>query len=96
MKPVDVKSNKYIDSSKEINNKNPKFQIGENVGYQNIRMFLQKVTVQSGLKKFKILWVNTVPWTYVIYDLNGEEIVGTFYVNELQKATNQKSLQQKK
>ena len=96
MKPVDVKSNKYIDSSKEINNKNPKFQIGENVRYQNIRIFLQKVTVHSGLKKFKILWVNTVPWTYVIYDLNGEEIVGTFYVNELQKATNQMSLQQKK
>ena len=28
-------------------------------------------------------------WTYVINDLNGEEIVGTFYENELQK-TNQK------
>ena len=22
---------------------------------------------------------NTVPWTYLIRDLNGEEIVGTFY-----------------
>ena len=22
---------------------------------------------------------NTVPWTYVIQDFNGEEIVGTFY-----------------
>ena len=55
MKPVDVKSSKYIDSSKEINNKNLKFQIGGNVRYQNIRMSLQKVTVQSGLKKFKIL-----------------------------------------
>ena len=32
---------------------------------------------------------NTVPWTYVINDLNGEEIAGTFYANELQK-TNQK------
>ena len=32
---------------------------------------------------------NTVPWTYVINDLNGEEIVGTFYENEFQKA-NQK------
>ena len=32
---------------------------------------------------------NTVPWTYVINDLNGEEIVGTFYGNQLQKA-NQK------
>ena len=26
---------------------------------------------------------NTVPWTYVINDLNGEEIIGTFYENEL-------------
>ena len=32
---------------------------------------------------------NTVLWTYVINDLNGEEIIGTFYENELQK-TNQK------
>ena len=31
---------------------------------------------------------NTVPWTCVINDLNGEEIVGTFYEKELQK-TNQ-------
>ena len=32
---------------------------------------------------------NTVPWTYVINDLNGDEIAGTFYEKELQK-TNQK------
>ena len=31
---------------------------------------------------------NTVPWTYVINDLNGEEISGSFYEKELQK-TNQ-------
>ena len=29
---------------------------------------------------------NTVPWTYVISDLNGEEIVGSFYEKELQKS----------
>ena len=34
---------------------------------------------------------NTVPWTYVINDLNGEEITGTFYEKELQK-TNQQEL----
>ena len=28
---------------------------------------------------------NTVPWTYLINDLNREEIVGTFYVKDLQK-----------
>ena len=31
---------------------------------------------------------NTVPWTYLISDLNGEEIVGMFYEEELQM-TNQ-------
>ena len=29
---------------------------------------------------------NTVPWTYVINDLNGEDIIGTFYEKELQKS----------
>ena len=28
---------------------------------------------------------NTVPWTYVISDVNGEKIIGTFYEKELQK-----------
>ena len=32
---------------------------------------------------------NTVPWTYSISDLNGEETTGSFYEKELQK-TNQK------
>ena len=39
MKPVDVKSNRYIDSSKEINDKNPKFKIGDIVRiskYKNV------------------------------------------------------------
>ena len=28
---------------------------------------------------------NTVPWTFIISDLNEEEIVGIFYEKELQK-----------
>ena len=39
------------------------------------------------IKKVK----NTVSWSYVVNDLNGEEIAGTFYENELQK-TNQKEI----
>ena len=44
----------------------------------------------SGPKKYLLLKKvkTTVPWTYVINDLNGEEITGTFYEKELQK-TNQ-------
>ena len=37
------------------------------------------------IKKIK----KTVPWTYVINELNAEQIIGTFYEKELQK-TNQK------
>ena len=37
------------------------------------------------IKKVK----NTVPWTYVINDLNVEEITGTFYEKELQKIDQQ-------
>ena len=39
MKPVDVKSNTYIDSSKDGSESNPKFEIGNNVKiskYKNI------------------------------------------------------------
>ena len=43
------------------------------------------------IKKVK----NTVPWIYVINDLKGEEIVGTFYEKELQK-TSQKEFRVKK
>ena len=45
---------------------------------------------QLGLKRFVISKIkNTVPSTYVINDLNGEKITGSFYEKELQK-TNQK------
>ena len=37
------------------------------------------------IKKVK----NTIPQTYIINDLNGEEIIGTFYEKELQKTNQQ-------
>ena len=37
------------------------------------------------IKKVK----NTVPWAYVINDLNGEEIIGNFHEKELQKTNQQ-------
>ena len=59
--------------------------------YQNIKIFLKKVYTPNWSKEvFPINKVkNTLPWTYFINDFNGEDIVGTFYENELQK-TNQK------
>ena len=50
-----------------------------------------KIILQIGQKKFLLLkkLKNTVRWTYVIDDLNGEEITGTFYEKELQKTDQQ-------
>ena len=91
MKLVDVRSNTYIDSSKEINGKNPKFKIVDNViisKYKNI--FAKCYTPNWSEDVFVIkIFKNTVPRTYIISDLKGKEIIGTFYENKLQK-TNQK------
>ena len=91
MKPVDVKDNTYIDFKKEVNDKDPKFKVGDHVRISKYKNIFAKGYMPnwSGevfiLKKVK----NTVPWTYVINYLNGEEIIGTFYEKQLQK-TNQK------
>ena len=44
------------------------------------------------IKKIK----NTVPWTYIINDLNGEEIIGIFYEKEYCKRLIKKYLELKK
>ena len=97
MKPADVKDNTYIDFKKEVDDKDPKFKVGDHVRipkYKNIFAkgytpnWFEEVFVVSKIK-------NTVPWTYVINDLSGEEIIGTFYKKELQK-TNQKEFRLEK
>ena len=47
---------------KEVNDKDPKFKVGDHVRISN-----------------------TVRWTYIINDLNGEEIIEIFYEKELKK-----------
>ena len=87
MKPIDVKDNTYINANKEINNKDPKFKVGDHVRISKYKNIFAKGYMPNWseevfvIKKVK----NTIPWTYVISDLNGEEIIGTFYEKELQK-----------
>ena len=85
---VDEYNNTY---HRSIKMKDPKFKVGDYVRiskYKNIFAkgympnWSEEVFISSKIK-------NTVPWTYVINDLNSEEIIGTFYENELQK-TDQK------
>ena len=87
MRPIDVKDNTYINVEKEINNKDPKFKVGDHVRISKYKNIFAKGYMPNWseevfvIKKVK----NTVLWTYVINDLKGEEITGTFYEKELQK-----------
>ena len=87
MKPVDVKNNTHINFKKEANDKDPKFKVGDHVKistYKNV--FAKGYTWNWSEEVFVVKKVeNTVPWTYVNNDLNGEEITQTFYEKELQK-----------
>ena len=81
MKPVDVKGNTCIESSKEVNDKDPEFKVGDHVRISKYKNIFAKGYIPnwSGevfvIKEVK----NTIPWTYIISDLKGEEIIGTFY-----------------
>ena len=92
MKAVDVKGNTYIDFGKEVNNKDPKFKVGDHVRLSKYKNIFAKGQIPNwseeafAIKEDK----NTVQWTYVINDLNGEEIIGTFYEKELQKINQEK------
>ena len=88
MKPVDVKDNTYIDFKKEVNDKDTKFKVRDHVRISNYKnIFAKGYTPNWSEEVFLIKRVKiTVPWTYVINGLNDNEIIGTFYEKELQKA----------
>ena len=82
----------YAEYIKDSNKKDSKFKVGDYVRiskYKNIFAkgytpnWLEEVFVVSKIK-------NTIPWTYVISDLNGEKISGSFYEKELQKTRQEK------
>ena len=96
MKPVDVGDDSFaeyngVTFNEESNEKDPQFKVGDHVRISKFKNVFAKGYKPNWseeifiIKKIK----NTVPWTYIINDLNGEEIVGSFYEKELQK-TNQK------
>ena len=91
MKLVDDEDDTYINFNKEVNDKDPKFKVGDHVRISKYKNIFAKGYMPNWSQEVFIIRKikNTVPWTYVINDLNGEEIIGTFYEKELQK-TNQK------
>ena len=93
MKPIDVTSDTYAEYNEDSNKKDPKLKVGDHIRiskYKNIFAkgynpnWSEEVFVVGKIK-------NTVLWTYVINDLNGEPIAGGFYEKELQNTSLEKS-----
>ena len=80
MKPIDITSDSYAEYNEDSNKKDPKFKVGDHAKlsmYKNI--FAKGYTPNWSEEIFVINKIkNTVPWTYVINDLNGEEIMEVF------------------
>ena len=101
MKAIHVKDNTYINTDKEINDKGPKFKVGDHVRISKSKnIFAKGYTPNWSEEVFVIKKVkNAVSWTYVINDhmllmislrtYIIKEITRTLYEKELKKA-NQK------
>ena len=87
MKPIDITDGYYVESHENPNKKDSKFKVCCHVRiskYKNI--FAKGYTPNWSEEVFVVNKIkNTVPWTYVIDDLNGEEFIGSFYEKEFQK-----------
>ena len=83
--------NTYTDFKKELNNADPKFKIGDDVRVSKYKNIFAKGYMPNWSEEIFVISKisNTVPWTYVINNHNGEQIIGTFYQKELQKTNQQ-------
>ena len=86
MKPIDFGDNKrvYIDEHHE---KDSRFNVGDRVRISKFKnIFAKGYTPNWSTEIFTVNKIkDTVPYTYNLKDLNGEEIIGRFYDRELQK-----------
>ena len=81
MKPIDSTSDSYAEYNEDSNKEDPKFKVGDHVRiskYKNI--FAKGYALNWSEEVFVISnMTNAVPWTYVVSDLNGLGITGSFY-----------------
>ena len=87
IKPVDVTSDFYAEYDEDSHEKDPKSKVGDHVRISKYKDIFAKGYTANWSEEvfFNSKTKNTVPWTYVISDLNNEPNTGTFYEQELQK-----------
>ena len=81
MNPVNFKSGSYVKYNVNYNGKDRKFQVGDHVRISNYKNNFVKGYIPNWSKEVPAIKKveNTVPWTYVISDLNGEKMFRIIY-----------------
>ena len=87
MKPKDVKNDNKAEYIEESNEKSARFSVGDRVRISQFKNIFAKGYAPNWSNEIFVISKvkNTVPWTYELKNLNGEEIIGSFYDRELQK-----------
>ena len=85
MKPIDVTGDSYAEYNESPNKEDPKFKVGDYVRISKYKNISAKGYTQNWSEEVFVICKikNTVPWTYIINNLNGEESSGSFYEKEL-------------
>ena len=93
MKPIDVTYDSYAEYNEDFNKKDPKFKVGDHVRISKYKKIFAKGYTPNWSEEIFVVSKNknTIPWTFVVNDLSGEKITGSFYENELQKTSQEKS-----
>ena len=93
MKPIDVTGDSYAEYNEELKKKDPKFKVCDYVRISKCKnIFAKGYAPNWSEEAFVVSKIkDTVPWSYVVSDLNGDEITGSFYEKELQKTLKRKS-----
>ena len=89
MKPIDNTGDSYVEYNENSNKKDLKFKAADHVIISKYKTIFAKGYAPNWSEEFFVVSKikNTVPWTYVINDLSGGEITGSFYEKELQKTS---------
>ena len=85
LRPIDAKSDSFAEYNEESNEKDPKFKVNDHVKISKYKNVFAKGYAPNWREEIVVKKINREE----LVDLNGEEIVGSFYEKELQK-TNQK------
>ena len=92
MKTIDATSDSYAKYNEDFNERDPKFKAGDHARISKYKNIFAKGYTQNWSEEVLIISKikNTVPWTYVISDSNGEKIAGSLYEKEWQRFSQEK------